>query len=160
MLFLREEDKELVADAVEDDPPPPLLLLAEEVISISLASSMFSSACETPTMRLMVGVGRERDQHREKCLSVSRKSVVFFFVMMLDVGTIFFLFGFFCSVFVICGVLMSPFFFGVGKEGAHFKRTRCTLFKLFSTRPHTFFSFFIINHLTKRSEKNTPRRTP
>jgi hypothetical protein len=30
---------------------------------------------------------------------------------------------------------------------------------LFSTRPHTFFSFFIINHLTKRSEKNTPRRT-
>ena len=41
-------------------------------------------------MRLMVGVGRERDQHREKCLSVSRKSVVFFFVMMLDVGTIFF----------------------------------------------------------------------
>ena len=71
----------------------------------------------------------------------------------------FFLFGFFCSVFVICGVLMSPFFFGVGKEGAHFKRTRCTLFKLFSTRPHSFFSFFIINHLTKRSEKNTPRRT-
>ena len=60
---------------------------------------------------------------------------------------------------MICGVLMSPFFFGVGKEGAHFKRTRCTLFKLFSTRPHSFFSFFIINHLTKRSEKNTPRRT-
>jgi hypothetical protein len=48
--------------------------LVEEVISISLASSMFSSACETPTMRLMVGVGRERDQHREKCLSVSRKA--------------------------------------------------------------------------------------
>ena len=127
MLFLREEDKELVADAVEDDPPPPLLLLVEEVISISLASSMFSSACETPTMRLMVGVGRERDQHREKCLSVSRKSVVFFFVMMLDVGTIFFLFGFFCSVFVICGVLMSPFFLVWEKkvhtlkgQGAHF----------------------------------------
>ena len=51
-------------------------------------------------------------------------------------------------------------FLCVGKRrGAHFKRTRCTLFKLFSTRPHTFFSFFIINHLTKRSEKNTPRRT-
>jgi hypothetical protein len=119
MLFLREEDKELVADAVEDDPPPPLLLLAEEVISISLASSMFSSACETPTMRLMVGVSRERDQRREKCLSVSgkrrllfcdlwctcfiTKTEVLFFLMMLDVGTIFF--WFFCSVFfkALCG---------------------------------------------------------
>ena len=113
MLF-REEEEELVADAVEDDPPPPLLLLVEEVISISLASSMFSSACETPTMRLMVGVGRERDQHREKCLSVSVKRRLLF---CDDVGcwNNFFLFGFFCAVFV-----MSPFFFGVGKR-------RCTL---------------------------------
>jgi len=74
--------------------------------------------------------------------------------MMLDVGTIFFGLVFFVPF------RDEPFFFGVGKRrGAHFKRTRCTLFKLFSTRPHTFFSFFITNHLTKRSEKNTPRRT-
>ena len=79
MLLREEEEEELVADAVEDDPPPPLLLLVEEVISISLASSMFSSACETPTMRLMVGVGRERDQQREKCLSFSVKRLLLFY---------------------------------------------------------------------------------
>ena len=73
-MLLREEE-ELAADAVDEDDPPPfpreeeLLLLLEEVISISLASSMFSSACETPTMRLMVGEARERDQY-EKSSSI------------------------------------------------------------------------------------------
>ena len=61
-------------------------------------------------MRLMVGVGRERDQRREKCLSVSVKRLLLF---CDDVGcwNNFFLFGFFCAVFV-----MSPFFFGVVGE--------------------------------------------
>ena len=51
-------------------------------------------------MRLMVGVGRERDQHREKCLSVSVKRRLLF---CDDVGcwNNFFLFGFFCAVFVL-----------------------------------------------------------
>jgi hypothetical protein len=66
-----------------------------------------------------------------------------------------FFFGFFVPFFLRPCVGVG----GVKRRGAHFKRTRCTLFKLFSTRPHTFFSFFITNHLTKRSEKNTPRRT-
>jgi hypothetical protein len=120
MLFLREEDKELVADAVEDDPPPPLLLLVEEVISISLASSMFSSACETPTMRLMVGVGRERDQQREKCLSFSRKVSSSFFVMFGDCcGTIFFWFFLFRCQVVFEGLFLCGCVYGV--------KRRCTL---------------------------------
>ena len=85
MLFREEEEEELVADAVEDDPPPPLILLVEEVISISLASSMFSSACETPTMRLMVGVGREGDPStKEK--NVSRSRVKRLLLFYDDVG--------------------------------------------------------------------------
>ena len=95
---------------------------------------------------------RERPTKRKMSLGLG-KSVFFFFVMMLDVGTIFF-----CLVFFV------PFreepFKVWGKEGVHtLKGQGAHFLNCFLARPHTFFSFFITNHLTKRSEKNTPRRT-
>jgi hypothetical protein len=48
--------EEELAEAVEDDEEAarPLLLPDEDIIkSVSFASSMFSSACETPAMRLI-----------------------------------------------------------------------------------------------------------
>lgn len=53
-------------------------------------------------MRLMVGVGRERDQQREKCLSFSVKRLLLFYE---DVGCWNnFFFGFFCSGIVFEGL--------------------------------------------------------
>ena len=78
---------------------------------------------------------RERPQ-REKCLSFSVKCLLLFY----DVGI-----GF-------CSVVWRPFFcvWCGGKEGAHFKMTRCTLFKLFYTRPYLFF---LIHHQSFNKKK-------